>query len=205
MIGFYNYTVILTYAGLLFTVLGISQAVSGSMIPSIFCLGLALACDMLDGRVAKTKKDRTQSEKLFGIQIDSLCDLISFGVFPAILCYQIGLRRTSGYVILAYYILCCVIRLAYYNVRETQREPDEKPVYHGLPVVGMAAILLAIFLLRNWTADSVMIWILRALPLTFGTLYILDFQIKKLSLWKLICFSLVFWIPLAIICVHGVR
>ena len=80
MIGFYDYTVILTYAGALAGMLGIVMSVHGLYVNAILCMAVALVCDTLDGIVARKKKNRTKNEMLFGIQIDSLCDLISFGV-----------------------------------------------------------------------------------------------------------------------------
>lgn len=76
MIGFYNYTVILTYVSLLISVFGMIQAFGGRFRTAIMCLALSGLCDMFDGKIARSKKNRTDDEKLFGIQIDSLCDVI---------------------------------------------------------------------------------------------------------------------------------
>ena len=78
MIGFYNYTVILTYIGLMFSVLGIMETLHGHWKLAILFLVFSGACDMFDGKIARSKKDRTEEEKRFGIQIDSLCDLDMF-------------------------------------------------------------------------------------------------------------------------------
>ena len=87
MIGFYDYTVILTYLSLLSAVTGIGLAVAHHPLLAILCLMFSGLCDMFDGKVARSKKDRTDDEKAFGIQIDSLCDLFCFGAFPAFLTY----------------------------------------------------------------------------------------------------------------------
>ena len=85
MIGFYNYTVVLTYLSLVSASTGIFVALSDKGHPYIgiifrlFC-GL---CDAFDGKVARTKKGRSSDEQKFGIQIDSLSDIIAFGVLPA--------------------------------------------------------------------------------------------------------------------------
>ena len=84
-LGFYSYTVVLTYLGLISSVFGMTQALEGHFRTAISCLVISGICDMLDGRVARSKKDRTDDEKKFGIQIDSLCDLVCFCVFPAFL------------------------------------------------------------------------------------------------------------------------
>ena len=72
MIGFYNYTVILTYMAVMSAVLGITQIMEGNLPMAIILLMISGGCDMFDGKVARTKKDRTDREKIFGIQIDSL-------------------------------------------------------------------------------------------------------------------------------------
>ena len=75
-LGIYDYTVILTYISLGISVFGISRALEGDFKVAIFCLALSGLCDMFDGKIARTKKNRTDDEKNFGIQIDSLCDVV---------------------------------------------------------------------------------------------------------------------------------
>lgn len=89
LLGYYNYTVILTYVGLLAGFSGILAALEGSYRSAMLCLMTAGFCDMFDGAIASTRK-RTEQEKCFGIQIDSLCDLVCFGVLPAVLVYCMG-------------------------------------------------------------------------------------------------------------------
>ena len=74
MIGFYNYTVLLTYLGFSSSVLGIILAMTGHTFAAIFCLMFSGLCDMFDGKVARTKKNRTKDERQFGVQLDSLSD-----------------------------------------------------------------------------------------------------------------------------------
>ena len=122
MLGFYNYTVVLTYIGAASGVYGIMSTLTRqSPRIGIICLMLSGLCDMFDGAVAKTRK-RTDDEKRFGIQIDSLADLICFGVLPACIGYAIGLRRSWHQWILVGYALAALIRLAYFNVMEENRQ-----------------------------------------------------------------------------------
>lgn len=89
MIGYYNYRiVILTYMSLLSALLGTHYAFQHNYVIALFCLMLCGFFDSFDGIVARTKTDRTSEEKKFGIQIDSLVDLVSFGVFPALIAYS---------------------------------------------------------------------------------------------------------------------
>lgn len=121
MIGIYNYTVVLTYMSLCSSVFGMTQAIHGHFKIAIFCLALSGLCDMFDGKVARSKKDRTDDEKAFGIQIDSLCDVVCFGIFPAMICYLLGVRGPIGLLLIAFYCINSVIRLAYFNVMEAKQ------------------------------------------------------------------------------------
>ena len=150
-IGFYDYTVILTYMSLISSVFGITQAIHGDYKQAIFCLAFSGICDAFDGRVARSKKNRTEDEKAFGIQLDSLCDVICFGVFPALICYLLGVRGTLGLFLVFFYCTCAVIRLAFFNVLEANRQKTEggcNKEYRGLPVTSIAFILPLTFWLQ---------------------------------------------------------
>lgn len=82
MLGVYDYTVILTYISLWISIGGMMLSLNGHLDLAVLCLALSGLCDMFDGKIARTKKDRTEIEKRFGIQIDSLCDIVCFGVGP---------------------------------------------------------------------------------------------------------------------------
>ncbi len=184
MIGFYDYTVILTYISLLSSVFGITQAMDGRFRTAIFCLALSGLCDMFDGKIARTKKDRTNDQKLFGVQIDSLCDVVCFGIFPALLSYILGVRGILGGAVIAYYCVCSVIRLGFFNVLETNRQLKEdgaNKYYHGLPVTSITIILPFVFLLSFVTSADVFKWILLTTLFVVATLFILNFKLRKPS------------------------
>ena len=84
MLGFYDYTVWLTYISLMSATFGIIISLHGMGHPywGMFFLMISGLCDAFDGRVARSKKDRTEIQKGYGIQIDSLSDLVAFGVLP---------------------------------------------------------------------------------------------------------------------------
>lgn len=197
MIGFYDYTVILTYLGALSGLLGISLSMSSKFLGAILCMAVALVCDTLDGMVARRKKNRTRQEMLFGIQIDSLCDLISFGLCPSVLFYMLGMNSLFDKLLLACYCLCCVIRLGYFNVLATEAELGTKGDFHGLPVVCLDVMVPAVYLLFRLTGDC--LWILRAAAAVFGFLYILDFPVKKPVLWKFAAMGVVVLVPMVIL------
>lgn len=140
--GYYNYTVVLTYIGMLTGLFGIVQVIAGEFRTALICLMVAGLCDMFDGMVASTK-DRTENEKRFGVQIDSLSDLICFCVLPALLVYQACNHGKVVMIVGGLYVLCGLIRLAYFNVMEEERQKHDtgkRKYYLGLPVTSAALI-----------------------------------------------------------------
>ncbi|WP_461813002.1 CDP-alcohol phosphatidyltransferase family protein [Faecalimonas sp.] len=181
MIGFYNYSVILTYIGLISSIMGMIFTVNGHYKLAIFCLAFSGLCDMFDGKIARAMKNRTDDEKKFGIQIDSLCDVVCFGAFPVILCYCLGLKDIFGIAILAFYGTASVIRLGYFNVMEEKRQQETseaRKYYEGLPITTMAIILPIIYLLKPCMAGYFVL-ILHIIVFVVGFLLILRFQLKK--------------------------
>lgn len=150
ILGYYDYTVILTYCGMLFAFCGILSAIEHRFVDSLICLMFAGVCDLFDGTVAATK-DRTESEKRFGIQIDSLSDLLSFGVLPAIFVYVISKGNSIVAIIAALYALCALIRLAFFNVMEEDRQKETEGArekYLGIPVTTISILLPALYIFR---------------------------------------------------------
>ena len=162
MVGYYNYTVILTYMSLVSAVVGMTFAISGDISMALNCLLFSGLCDTFDGKVARTRK-RTEEEKRFGIQIDSLCDVVSFGVFPAVIGYGIGMDSPLQVAVLAAFVLAGVIRLAYFNVTEEIRQEKSgsdsvRENYVGLPITMSALLVPMAFLLRRVLGDEIFVW-----------------------------------------------
>jgi len=181
-IGVYDYTVILTYMSLLCAVLGMVWACRDRFTAAVLCLFGAGVCDAFDGIVARTKKNRTEDEKAFGIQLDSLCDVISFGFFPAFVCYHLGVDTLVGIVIMFFYCLCAVARLAFFNVLEAKRQQVETgaaKTYRGLPVTTSSILLPAVYLLRFVLTDALFVYLLHAVLLIVALLFVLDISVPK--------------------------
>lgn len=182
MIGFYSYTVILTYLSFASAVLGMTFSCTGHFKLALVCLALSGLFDLFDGKVARAKKNRTEDEKQFGIQIDSLCDVVAFGAAPIVWAYNVGLNSTLGIIILMFYGIAGVIRLAYYNVLEMKpRDPNAgKKVYHGLPITSIAIILPIIFAINAACIHNLPI-VMYCTMFIVGLLFIIDFKIPKPS------------------------
>ena len=159
-IGFWNVSVILTYVELCIAVGGICAAADGRVWPAVAGLGLCGVCDMFDGKIARAIR-RSQDEKVFGIQIDSLCDLVSFGVLPSALGYAFGIRGW-GTAVLMLYTLAAVIRLGYFNVTEQKRQQTtdaNRTSFEGLPVT-WAAVIVPLCCLLSLCTGTAFPWIL---------------------------------------------
>ena len=184
MIGFYDYTVILTSVSLASSVIGITQAIHGRFKVAVVLLAFSGLCDMFDGKIARTKKNRSDAAKAFGIQIDSLCDVVCFGAFPALICYLLGVRGFLGMTVIALYCVSSVIRLAFFNVMEMNNalitEEGEK-FYRGLPITSMAVALPLVFMIQFFVPDRVFVVCLYLLLLVVGLLFIVDFRFRKPS------------------------
>lgn len=199
MIGYYNYTVILTYASLISSIFGVFLALGvdgGRAHPeyAIICLMISGLCDMFDGKVARTKKDRTEDEKQFGIQIDSLCDAVCFGVLPAIIGYSVGMKSLADIPILIIFPLCAVIRLAYFNVAEEDRQKktdDVRKVYEGLPVTSVALILPLLYSFHKDIGSELFPVVYGIALFLIALAFITRFKVKKPSMKTMLCFIVI--------------
>lgn len=183
MIGFYDYTVVVTYISLISSIMGMFFAIDGKLPLAVFCLAFSGLCDMFDGKIARTKKNRTDDEKAFGIQIDSLCDVVCFGIFPIILGYQLGMCKIYSLMILAFYGVAGVIRLAYFNVMEEKRQSEtseNRKYYQGLPITSMSVIMPLLFMVSVFFPGfRYFLVCLHIAMLLVGVLFILNFRFRK--------------------------
>src|SRR5437016_1213085 len=99
-------------------------------------IGIAYGLDALDGRIARM----TGTESDFGLQLDSLADVISFGIAPAVLCYAWGLSSLGrlGWAAGFMFVACAAMRLARFNV--ISAKGGDKRYYVGLPSPAAAAV-----------------------------------------------------------------
>jgi CDP-diacylglycerol--serine O-phosphatidyltransferase len=105
-------------------------------------LPLALVCDFLDGYVARLNRKR---QSRLGADLDSLSDVISFGVAPAVLGFTLGMRGGWDMLILTYFVVCGVSRLARFNVTAealSDSETGKVKYFEGTPIPSSVVIVL---------------------------------------------------------------
>ena len=137
-------SVLVTYLGIVFGLISMFFAFTKIVFTqtdylsySLIFLILAGICDMFDGKVARMCK-RTEEEKEFGIQIDSLADTVNFVVLPVVLMLSLGMTSPIDICVFIIFVICGISRLAVFNCNASLDEPVK--TYIGLPVTSVAII-----------------------------------------------------------------
>ena len=183
MLGFWNKSVYITYLGAFAAVCGLLLTFKYANIDYAFVgMIIAAVCDMFDGKIARHIKNRKEIEKDFGVQIDSLADVICFITIPAITIYFFGLKEIYHIILLALYVVCGIIRLAYFNVAMSDKNKAIE-YYQGLPVPVSVAIFGIVWLLYKIVNFDVTIVYTILVPIV-GLLHISKIRIRKYTgLW----------------------
>ena len=177
MIGKWNKSVILTYIGLALGVLGISLILLDVEVKySLICLMFAGICDLFDGAVARRCK-RTKDEKAFGIELDSLVDVVNFIAFPLVLIISVN-NNIYFLPIYIMYAIFAIARLAHFNITSPK---NNKPVphYEGLPVTYSALIFPVVFILYYLIKENFFIPLINIIMGLVGMLFILKVKVPK--------------------------
>jgi len=136
---------VLTLMGLCSGITAIKLAIDAQWQAAVLAIIFAMIFDMLDGRAARFLGADTR----FGAQLDSLADLVSFGVAPAVLIYMWSLSRMGtagwpGWIAALIFCTCSAIRLARFNVQSVRDEgsSEHNPYFTGLPTPAAAALVV---------------------------------------------------------------
>lgn len=175
MIGYYNLPNFITFLSITLAILSIQYSIIGEYAPAIICLISAGIADALDGMIARQMKFSNDVME-FGKQLDSLADVISFCVAPSILWSQIFKMNHLELIILVFYIIAGVVRLAYFNVYGLREEGGVK-YYCGLPVTFSALIFPTAYTLMVLVKKQELI--LMFLPMLLAILFISPIPIPK--------------------------
>lgn len=179
IIGYYSKSVFITYIGVISATIGMYLGLNNKITYALICLVISGICDAFDGKVARKCK-RTNNEKSFGIQIDSLADMVSFVFLPITIFYGLGYTNILNVIIFAMFTLGGVIRLGYFNVIADEKGKDGPIKYYsGLPVTASAIIFPVVYLAKNFTLEAEFQIIYTLTMLFVAMLYVLNFKLKK--------------------------
>lgn len=170
-IGVYTPANGVTYIGIAAAVIGIANA--GNPKLAMLMLLLSGICDLFDGRVARMFP-RTDTEKRFGIQLDSFADTVSFVIFPAV--FLVTQAPGYGSVLIAVaYVFAGVTRLCWFDITTD----GNTKYFQGVPVTYMGLFLPALYAIRALARIPDVTWIAEALLIVMAVLYILNIRVKK--------------------------
>ena len=149
--------------------LSIFHSISAQFKYAVIFLLIAVAFDYLDGKVARLMKEGATD---FGKQLDSLSDLISFGVAPAVFAYCIGLNDPLSIIVLIFFVVCGLLRLARFNVIKMK-------YFEGIPITTSGYLVPLLYLLNVTFLNLPWIYLL---PYYFimGCLMISSIKLKKI-------------------------
>lgn len=168
---------ICSLAGLLCTMFAIYFAIGGNFIASIIAILWSVLFDWFDGIIARKMKGRTKEQGIFGGQLDSMIDIVSFGVFPAILLLSYGSYNIwfmpGAFIIVA----SCAIRLSYFNIYGL----IDSKTYMGLSVDNNGIILAFAFLFEGFFSHSTFSVILYTLLMSLAALNLSSIPTPKLA------------------------
>ena len=178
-IGKWNKSVILTYVGLAFAITGMYIAlVLEKPGVAFMCLMAAGVCDMFDGKIARLCK-RNQEEIAFGIELDSLVDVVCSILLPIIIYISLGF--TKWYNLVSYILLaiCGIARLGYYNVCTATKDGKAVKYYEGLPVTVAAITFPVLYLFHHIMTPRAFHVFFTSIVFIEAILNILKFKLKK--------------------------
>jgi CDP-diacylglycerol--serine O-phosphatidyltransferase len=182
--GVYNPSIILTYIGVFFALFGLCCMLTfNECTDSVDAIGIAMialaisgVCDLYDGVIARKCK-RTEKEKAFGVQLDSLADTVSFVVLPAAILMFAMDGEWHAMLVVFTYAFTGIMRLGWFNI--TTEENGR--MFHGMPVT-MAGLLLPLiyFISRQLAVVNIGVVIEAACGI-IAMLFISNFKFKKPS------------------------
>lgn len=165
---------LLTTTNMFFGFMSIIFAIRGEYSFGSYAIVAAAVFDLLDGRVARL----TDTTSKFGAEYDSLCDLVSFGMAPALIMYLWALQPFGrvGWLASFVFVACGALRLARFNVQQA----DEKQYFQGLPIPMAAGIVASsVLCFKDLEVDPSRNWLLLFMTFMLGITMVSTFRYKS--------------------------
>ncbi|HSG56470.1 MAG TPA: CDP-diacylglycerol--serine O-phosphatidyltransferase, partial [Paracoccaceae bacterium] len=147
---------LVTVAAICAGLTAIRFAFQGSFEAAVTLILVAGVLDGLDGRLARMLK----SESALGAELDSLADFLNFGIAPALILYVWAFQdmRNLGWIAIVIYALCCVLRLARFNIgNKSEVSEGPKKFFVGVPApAGAMLVMLPMFLSFIWARTPIL-------------------------------------------------
>lgn len=158
-------------------------ATQGNFYAAVICMISSGLIDMLDGALAR-KMERSPLQSEVGKQLDTIVDVCSFGLAPAIFAYCFGLNDLFSFIVLIFYLSMAALRLAYFNSTGLLTDNDDeykKKYFIGLPVTYAAVFIPLSFTVNSIISPFIMKCILTGVYILLALAMVTDFKMLKLQ------------------------
>ncbi len=177
MLGAYNLACLVTLLGLAAAIAACFLSFEAKIELALVGLMVAGIADLFDGPIARRLK-RTDYEREYGVQLDTVVDMVSFVVTPIIIAVGAGLRSPVAFSIMSVFVLSGAVRLAHFNTMKAQGA-DLSSSHRGLPVTYTALAFPFLYIAKDYSASSGFHALLQASFVAFAVLFIVDVPIRK--------------------------
>lgn len=178
-LGIYNRAGVVTLSGLILALSACILSYNQRFEWAVVCFMFAGICDLFDGVVAR-KSRLSAMEKEFGMHLDSLVDIVSFGITPGIILLHSGFNHWPDYLLTMLFCCAAVVRLAFFNASKQAQGQDPR-MFTGLPVTYSALVLPLVFTLGTFISPEASTALVRFTLLLLGVLYVLKIPVPKPS------------------------
>ncbi len=192
-IGIFTLANAVTLFGLISSITACFLAVNGNIPFAIYMLFLSCLCDMFDGRIARAERAtqlrgnennpkllrKIQFNTFYGVQLDSLCDMVSFGVTPCVIAFCAGFNGVLDVIIYCIFVVCGATRLAYFNTLTNENPKKAKLGFRGVPIPMSTFVVTFLFMLNELIPFGAMSWIVKIVYLMLAIAFILNKPVKK--------------------------
>jgi CDP-diacylglycerol--serine O-phosphatidyltransferase len=177
ILGAYNPACLVSLSGLLAAGAAIVLAAAGRIEFALVGLIVAGLADLFDGVVAR-RLTRSDYEKEFGVQLDTVVDVAAFVIAPAVVALGAGLRSAPALAGMAVFVVAGAVRLAHFNTLSAQGA-DQSTHHRGLPVTYAALIFPLLFLLRDGVPPATFRLVLGAAFPLIAAAFVTDLPVRK--------------------------
>lgn len=183
IIGFYRKCDLMTMLGTVMALSGVITLKYEHYMLAILFLVAAGLCDAFDGHLAR-KGNYSDMQKNYGVQLDSLSDVICFGVFPAFIAISCS-SKWYVYVISVFYVLCGVVRLAYFNTINIDNK-SKKRSFIGVPITTVSIVLPIVFVITKLIKYEAIKITIPITLLLLGFAFIIGIEYPKIDVAKIL-------------------
>lgn len=176
IIGEYKLSNLLTYLGVSLSIFSVVFILNGQLDAAMIAFVLSGICDLFDGAFARSFK-RTAEQEAFGIELDSLCDMINFAALPAVLLIKVSSVTYLGLLTALVYVLAAITRLAYFN--RDAKGAERSSYFTGLPVTYSALVFPLWYVCCHLLAPELFALSLPIIALVLAFLFVWNKKIPK--------------------------